>query len=82
MTVMIHIIQESILFGFPGKSDGAIVINYCIILCAKQFIYLEKLNDNKEQNVLNIDLLGYLSQLKYKLKIKKEKHMNSLKSKY
>ncbi len=25
-------IHESILFGFPGRSDDAIVINYCIYL--------------------------------------------------
>ncbi len=24
-------IHESILFGFPGRSDDAIVINYCIL---------------------------------------------------
>ncbi len=38
--------QESILFGFSGRSDDTIVINYCI-LYAKQFIYLEKIKDNK-----------------------------------
>ncbi len=31
-------INESILFGFPGNSDDAIVINYCI-LHAKHYIY-------------------------------------------
>ncbi len=61
-------IQESILLGFPGRSNDAIVINYCI-LYAKQFIYQENLKENKEQNALNIDFLGYLSQFKYKLKI-------------
>ncbi len=35
-------------------SDDEIVINYCI-LYAKQFIYLEKRKDNKEQNALNTD---------------------------
>ncbi len=39
-------IHESILFGFHESSDNAIVINYCI-LYAKQYIYLEKLNDKK-----------------------------------
>ncbi len=39
-------IHESILFGFPESSDNTIVINYCI-LHAKQYIYLEKLNDKK-----------------------------------
>ncbi len=63
-------IHESILFGFPGRSDDAIVINYCI-LYAKQYIYLEKLKENKNQNALNIDFLGYLSNLKYILKIEK-----------
>ncbi len=47
-------IQESILFGFPGRRDDAIVINYCI-LYAIQFIYLEKGKDNMEQNALNRD---------------------------
>ncbi len=41
-------IHQSILFGFPESSDNAIVINYCI-LYAKQYIYLEKLNDQKNQ---------------------------------
>ncbi len=63
-------IHESILFGFPGKSDDVIVINYCI-LYAKHYIYLEKLKENKNQNKLNIDFLGYLSKLKYILKIEK-----------
>ncbi len=34
-------IHKSILFGFPGSSDGVIVINYCM-LYAKYYIYLEK----------------------------------------
>ncbi len=46
-------IHESILFGFPGRSDDAIIINYCI-LYAKQYIQLEKLKENKNQNTLNI----------------------------
>ncbi len=33
--------------------------------------YLEKLKENKNQNTLNIDFLGYLSKLKYILKIEK-----------
>ncbi len=63
-------IHKSILFGFPGRSDDAIVINYCI-LYAKHYIYLEKLKENEKQNTFNIDFLGYLSQLKYILKIEK-----------
>ncbi len=35
-------IHESILFGFPGNSDDAIAINYCM-LYAKYCIYLKKL---------------------------------------
>ncbi len=42
-------------------------INYCI-LYAKHFIYREKLNN---QNMLTIDVLSYLSHLKYILKIEK-----------
>ncbi len=57
-------IHESILFGFPGRSDDAIVINYCI-LYAKHYIYIEKLKENKNQNTFNIDFLGYLFKLKY-----------------
>ncbi len=34
-------IHESIVFGFPGHSDDAIAINYCI-LYGKHFIYREK----------------------------------------
>ncbi len=63
-------IHISILFGFPGRNDDAIVINYCI-LYAKQYIYLEKRKENKNHNTLNIDFLGYLSKLKYILKIEK-----------
>ncbi len=59
-------IYEYILFGFPGKSDNSIVANYCI-LYAKQYIYLEKLK-NKNTN-FNVDFLGYLSHLKYILKM-------------
>ncbi len=51
-------IHESIHFGFPGISDDAIVIKYGI-LYAKQYIYLENLKENKNQNTLNIDFLGY-----------------------
>ncbi len=60
-------IHESILFGFPGHSDDAIAINYCI-LYAKHFIY--RANSNN-QNMLTIDFLSYLSHLKYILKIEK-----------
>ncbi len=44
-------IHESILFGFPGTSDGVIVINYCL-LYAKYYIYLEKLKDKNKTPVL------------------------------
>ncbi len=60
-------IHESILFGFPGHSNDAIAINYCI-LYAKHFIYREKLD---YQNMITIDFLSYLSHLKYILNIKK-----------
>ncbi len=72
-------IHESILFGFPGKSDDTIVINYCI-LYAKQYIYLEKSEENKNQNTLNIDFLGYLSKLKYILKIEQSRCIHSKQS--
>ncbi len=76
-------IHESVFWAFAGISDDAIVINYCI-LYAKQYIYLEKLKENKNQNTLNIDLkfMGYLSKLKYILKIEKAyvfKHNQSIK---
>ncbi len=61
-------IHESILFGFPGTSDGVIVINYCL-LYAKYHIYLEKLKDKNKKPVFNVDFLGYLSYLKGILKI-------------
>ncbi len=63
-------IHESILFVFIGRSDDAIVINYCI-LYSKHDIYLEKLEENKLQNTFNIDFFGYLSKHKYILKIEK-----------
>ncbi len=61
-------IRESILFGFPGDNDDAIDIHYCI-LYAKHFIYREKLSN---QNKSTSDFLGYLSHLKYVLKIEKK----------
>ncbi len=36
-------IHESILFGFPRKSDDAIIITYCI-LYAKYYIYVKNVN--------------------------------------
>ncbi len=56
--------MNQFFLGFPERSDDAIVINYCI-LYAKHYTYLEKLKENKNQNTLNIDFLGYLSKLKY-----------------
>ncbi len=63
-------IHESILFGFSGRSNDAIAINYCK-LYVKHYRYLEKLNENKNQNTLNIDFFSYKSKLKYILKIEK-----------
>ncbi len=40
-------IYESILFGFPGGSDNAIVINYCMLYA--KHIYLEKLKDENQK---------------------------------
>ncbi len=48
-------IHESFLLGFPGRSNDAIVINYCI-LYAKHYVYLEKLKENKNQNSFNIKI--------------------------
>ncbi len=48
-------IHEYILFRFPGSSDNAIAINYCISY-AKHYIYLEKVieeNTKREFNVLS-----------------------------
>ncbi len=44
--------DETILFGFPVRSDEVVVINYCI-LYAKHYLYLEKRKENKNQNTLN-----------------------------
>ncbi len=63
-------IHQSIVFGFPESSNNAIVINYCI-LYAKQYIYLEKYNDKKNKQNVNVDFLSYLSHLKNTLKIEK-----------
>ncbi len=41
-------IHESILSGFPGNSDEAIVINY-FILKAEHYIYLKKLKDGNKK---------------------------------
>ncbi len=41
------------------------------MLYAKHYIYLEKLKENRNQTGLNIDFFGYLSHLKYILKIEK-----------
>ncbi len=70
-------ILESILFGFPESSDNAIVINHCI-LYAKQYIYLEELNDKKNKKHFNVDFVSYLSHLKNTLKIEKSICINPL----
>ncbi len=54
-------IHESILFGFPATSDGCIVINYCM-LCAKYYIYLEKLKDNNNKTGFNVDFSDILKE--------------------
>ncbi len=49
---LIKPIHESILFGFPGSSDDAIAIHYCM-LDAKYYIYLKKLKEeNKKENLM------------------------------
>ncbi len=45
--------------------------NYCI-LYAKQYIYLEKLNDNKNKQNFKVDFWSYLSHLINTLKIEKK----------
>ncbi len=62
-------IHKSILFGFPGTSDGVTAINYCL-LYAKNYIYLQKFNDKNKKPGFNVDFLGYLCYLKGILKIK------------
>ncbi len=64
-------IHESILFVFPESTRNAIVINHCIPY-AKQYIYLEKLNDKNNKQNFNVDFLSYLSHLKNTLKIGKK----------
>ncbi len=59
-------IHKSILYGFPGSSDDAIAINYCI-LYAKHNIYLEKLKEENKKREFNVDFLRYLCYLKYVL---------------
>ncbi len=63
-------IHESILFGFPGSSDDAIALNYCM-LYAKHYIYLEKLKEENKKREFNVDFLGYLCYLKYILNMEK-----------
>ncbi len=62
-------IHESILFGFPGNSDDAIVMNYCI-QHAKHYIYVEKFKNDNNKSGFNVDVLGYLCHFKHTLKIK------------
>ncbi len=40
-------IHQSILFGFPGSSDDAIAINYCM-LNSKYYIYLKELKEKRK----------------------------------
>ncbi len=63
-------IHESILFEFPGSSDDAISINYCM-LYAKYYIYFKKLKEENKKREFNVDFLGYLCYLEYILKIEK-----------
>ena len=61
----INFTHENILFGFEGHSNHIQVLNY-IILLAKHFIYINRLKNNHDLNMIT-----FLSILKYKLRIEK-----------
>ncbi len=69
-------LDECILFGFPGKGDIVIVVNYCVLV-AKFYIYMDRMNENNK-----IDFYQFLLQLKTNLVIKRSicKNNNSLKT--
>ncbi len=54
---------ECLLFGFPGNSNNARLINFCT-LYAKYFIYIHQIKGNN-----NFEFLGYLTYLKHLLMI-------------
>ncbi len=54
---------ECLLFGFPGNSSNARLINFCA-LYAKYFIYTHKIKGNN-----NFEFLGYMTYLKHVLMI-------------
>ena len=58
-----EVLEEHIIFGFPGKSDLESVLNYCILL-GKWYIYTTKLQDS---NIF--DMYEYLVKLKQRLQI-------------
>ncbi len=57
---------ECLLFGFPGNSRNARLINFCT-LYAKYFIYTHKIKGN---NIF--EFLGYLTYLKHVLMIEEK----------
>ncbi len=67
-------LHESILFRFPGRSDDAIVINYCI-LYAKHYIYIEFCLKNMNQNTLKIDFFGLPVQAQIYIKSRKKAYV-------
>ncbi len=56
-------LTECLLFGFPGNSSNARLINFCT-LYAKYFIYTHKIKGNN-----NFEFLGYLTYVKHVLMI-------------
>ena len=63
--VIKEILEEHIIFGYPGDGEIQTVLNFCVIL-AKWFIYCKKLNSKND-----IDLYQYLIQLKERLHIER-----------
>ncbi len=55
-------LNECIIFGFPGDSDVIEVLNYCL-LYTKYYIYIQCLYNYK------LDLFVYMFQLKYVMEI-------------
>ncbi len=57
---------ECLLFGFPGNSNNARIINFCT-LYIKYFIYTHIIKGNN-----NFEFLGYLTYLKHVLMIEEK----------
>ena len=64
--------EMSIIFGIASVDDVMFVLNYCL-LNAKYYIYRQRI-----QNINNLDIQAYKSEIRYKLNIERIIASNSI----